>query len=228
MKIFIILLLTLCLLLCACGKQETPDIPETEPVETTPPTPITWMQPPVDRALTAQQYFVYNCESGEFVTISGELTEKIYPASITKLFTAYVAMQFLSPTEEIAAGNELELVIYNSSVAELKQGDKLSAERLVEAMLLPSGNDAAYVLATHVGRKLLGDTGASATAASSKFVEEMNRQAKLLGLENSNFANPTASTRTTTTPPSKISQCWVCWPWKIPRSASTPPPITTQ
>lgn len=207
MKKCIILLLVLSLLLCACGanppeggntpadpgqnsnQEQTPgDTPETP--ETPTATPITWLQPEAGRELTAKQYFVYNCEARGFVTISGEQDERIFPASITKLFTAYVALEFVGPEELITAGDELDMVIYNSSVAEIKKGDQLTAEQLVEAMLLPSGNDAAYVLATHVGRKLLGNSGASAEAASAKFVDEMNRQAKLLGMTGTNFANP--------------------------------------
>ncbi len=196
MKKIIILLLALSLLLCACAQDtaentDTGDTGTTEStVESTPATPITWLQPPADRALTAKQYFVYNCETREFVTVSGELSEQIFPASVTKLFTAYVAMEFVSPDEVITAGSELDMVIYNSSVAEIKKGDQLTAKQLVEAMLLPSGNDAAYVLATHVGRKLLNNPDASAETASAKFVEEMNRQAKLLGMTLTNFANP--------------------------------------
>ena len=157
--------------------------------ETTEPAP-TWNTYPADRQLLAKQYFVYDCNSGTFLISSGTENERIYPASITKLFTAYVAMQYLQPETKITAGDELDMVIYNSSVAEIKKGDQLTAQQLVEAMLLPSGNDAAYVLATHAGRKLLGNSNASFEAASAKFVEEMNRQAKLLGMTGTNFANP--------------------------------------
>ena len=210
MKKLIILLLVLSLLLCGCGmgstEDATPDNPGSNTGEGDPqtgdpsgdpaepegpaPTPITWLQPGNDRELTAKQYFVYNCETREFVTISGEQTEKIYPASVTKLFTAYVAMEFVGPDEVITAGDELDKVIWNSSVAEIKKGDQLTAAQLVEAMLLPSGNDAAYVLATHAGRKLLNNSGAGVDTACNAFVEEMNRQAKLLGMTGTNFANP--------------------------------------
>ncbi len=194
MKKFIILLLTLCMLLCACGKEEPEETDTHSETETTeasaPATPITWMQPDKNRPLTAKQYFVYNCETRQFVTASGELTEKIYPASVTKLFTAYVALEFVGPEEVITAGDELDKVIYNSSVAEIKKGDQLTAAQLVEAMLLPSGNDAAYVLATHAGRNMLGSANASVDSACAKFLEEMNRQAALLGLTGTNFANP--------------------------------------
>ena len=142
------------------------------------------------RQMKAQQYFVYDVDADEFVTISGELTETIYPASVTKLFTAYVAMQYLEPTAVITAGDALDLVAAGSSVAEIQRGDQVKVETLVEAMLLPSGNDAACILAVEVGRDLANDPTLSARAAADLFVEEMNRQAQELGMTGSNFANP--------------------------------------
>lgn len=167
--------------------QDNPSRTE-QTVEPTAP-PITWMTFPADRALTAQQYFVFNCETGQFLTISGPEDERIYPASVTKLFTAYIANQYLQPDRQITAGDALDMIYPGSSVAELKKGDTVTTERLVEGMLLPSGNDAAYVLAVEAGR-LLGDSEASAADATAVFVAEMNAQAKLLGMTATHFANP--------------------------------------
>lgn len=144
---------------------------------------------PEDRKLTAKQYFVYDCESATFLTISAEQDEKIYPASITKLFTAYVALQYLDADQTIKAKSELDLVHAGSSVADLKKGDELTVRLLIEAMMLPSGNDAAYVLAVAAGRVILGNS-ATAQKAANAFVDAMNRQAKALGMENTHFANP--------------------------------------
>lgn len=150
----------------------------------------TWMTFPEDRELTAQQYFVYSCDSDRFLTVSGSLDERIYPASITKLFTAYVALQYLNPEDKITAGDALDLVYPGSSVAEIEKGDVLTVEKLVEAMLLPSGNDAAYLLAAEAGRILDGNPGESASAAVNSFVAKMNSQARELGMTGTNFANP--------------------------------------
>ena len=202
-KLFSILLAALLLVsLVGCNGEKTPgssDIPgdqpgqtgQSEPEQTTEPTatPITWMTLPADRALTAQQYFVYNCETGEFLTISGQEDERIYPASVTKLFTAYVANQFLQPDRKITVGDALDMIYPGSSVAELKKGDEVTTRQLIEGMLLPSGNDAAYVLAVEAGR-ILGDEDASASEAATYFVAEMNAQAKRLGMTGTNFANP--------------------------------------
>lgn len=150
----------------------------------------TWNTYPANRQLLAQQYFVYDCVSDTFLITSGQANERIYPASITKLFTAYVAMQYVSPETEITAGNELDLVAWGSSVAKIKKGDVLTAGQLVEAMILPSGNDAAYMLACAAGRVIKNNPNLSATAAVQAFMVQMNTQAKSLGMTGTNFVNP--------------------------------------
>lgn len=156
---------------------------------TTEPEP-TWMMLPATYQLTCQQHFVFDCDTQQFTVISGSTDERIYPASITKLFTAYVATQYLSPEQMITAGDELDMVAWGSSVAELTKGDTLSVELLVEAMLLPSGNDAAHVLAAAAGRAISGQEDLSAAAAVAAFMEEMNAQAAQLGMTGSHFVNP--------------------------------------
>ncbi|MBQ8797152.1 MAG: D-alanyl-D-alanine carboxypeptidase [Oscillospiraceae bacterium] len=161
----------------------------TAPTETTEPDP-TWMSVPNDWELTAQQAFVYDVTAGEFVFLKGSENDRVYPASITKLMTAYVALQFLEPETQITAGDVLELVGAGSSVAEIEKGDTLTVERLVEAMLLPSGNDAAYILADAAGRVISGYDSISAWDAVAAFLKEMNGQARSLGMTGTNFTNP--------------------------------------
>lgn len=183
-----ILALMLLLSLAGCKKEEEPaEIPETAPEETPQEQVPDWMTLPADRELTAQQYFVYDCETAEFVTISGDAGERVYPASITKLFTAYVAGQYLSADKTVEVGDALDLVGWGSSVAELQKGDKITVEKLIAAMMLPSGNDAANVLAAEAGRALEDDPE---TAGVQEFVAEMNRQAQILGMDDTHFANP--------------------------------------
>lgn len=151
---------------------------------------ITWNTYPDDRQITAQQYFVYDCRKKDFVTISGQKDDRIYPASITKLFTAYVVMQHLHPDNVYTVGDALDLVAPGSSVAGLKKGDKVSAKVLLAGTLLPSGNDAAYVLACETGKVIADDPTLSAAAAVDVFVTEMNTQAQELGMKNTHFVNP--------------------------------------
>ena len=150
----------------------------------------TWKTYPANRQLLAQQYFVYDCRENAFLVTSGQANERIYPASITKLFTAYVAMQYLQPEDNITAGEALDMVAWGSSVAKIKKGDVLTAQQLVEAMLLPSGNDAAYLLACQAGRAIKENPQLSATSAVQIFMLEMNSQAKALGMTGTHFVNP--------------------------------------
>ncbi len=159
----------------------TEEIVETEP---------TWLQHEPGRELLAKQYFVYDVDQEKFLTISGPEDEIIYPASVTKLFTCYVALQYLEPEEVLTVGDEMEFVVYGSSVADLREGDKLTVSQLVEAMLLPSGNDAAYVLAVNAGRRILGDKNANFILANTAFMEEMNNQVQKVGMIGTHFANP--------------------------------------
>ncbi len=160
---------------------------ESLPEQTTQPAP-TWMTFPADRALKAQQYFVYDCDAERFLEKSGN--DKIYPASVTKLFTAHMATQYLDPQKELTAGDVLDRVAWGSSVADLKKGDVLTTDRAVEAMLLPSGNDAAYVLAAEAGKVILNDPNASIDAALDAFMKDMNGKAKELGMTATHFMNP--------------------------------------
>lgn len=194
MKKTIAILLILAALLSACGSekpQETTTTPTT--AETTEPIPVVdWMTLPTDRTISAAQYFVYDCEAKQFVTKAEETSTKIYPASVTKLFTAYVALQYLDASKTVTAGEVLNKVAAGSSVAEIKKGDMLNVEHLIAGMLLPSGNDAAYILAAEAGRAMFGEKAkeVSTDEAVKRFVKEMNDQAKLLGMTGTNFANP--------------------------------------
>lgn len=187
----------LCLGAAACGETDTPETTTESTGDTTPPpetteatVPPTWATYSDDREITAQQAFVYDCSANSFVYIRGGESDTVYLASITKLFTAYVALQYLTPDDQVTVGSELELVAYGSSVAGLQKGDVLTVEQLIEAMLLPSGNDAAYTLAAAAGRVLREDNSLSASSAVGAFVSQMNLEAQNLGMTHTHFVNP--------------------------------------
>ena len=169
--------------------------PETT-VPTTPPTtlpPVTepdWTTVPEDRVITAQKAFVYDCDTKNFVHLIGDPQEPLYPASITKLITAFTVLQYLSPEEILTVGDELDLVPWDSSVAGLQKGDSLTVDRLIEGMMLPSGNDAANTLAVGAGRLIAEDDSLPAADAIKAFMKEMNRTAKAYGMSDSHFTTP--------------------------------------
>lgn len=163
-------------------------VPETTAeVVTVPPTTAPQIQVP---ELTAQYVFVADGPTGNVLYEQGGMDTRIYPASITKLFTAWVALRKLDPQTPVTAGSELSLVAPDSSRAFIYDGQTVSVEQLVQGMLMNSGNDAAYILATAAGRAISGDDRLEPAAAVSRFVDEMNLCAVALGLEGTHFVTP--------------------------------------
>ena len=185
--------------LIALYAEPTEPVTEPEPTEPAPtepePTEPAPTEPDTDkdeepRDISASVYFVYDLRDKEFLTLSGKETERTYPASVTKLMTAYTALQYMQPEDKITVGSEIQLIDWDSSRAYLKEGDVMTVSQSIRAMLLPSGNDAAYSLAANVGRKIADNKNLSSEAAIAKFVSAMNRCAKDLGMDRSHFANP--------------------------------------
>ncbi len=170
----------------------------TEPSQTADPTNPTEPTEPVDgqdpaegpRELASRQYFVYDLRDEEFLVLSCDETERIYPASITKLLSCYVALQHMEPGDILTAGSEINMIDWDSSRAYIYEGDTLTLKDCIAGMLLPSGNDAAYVLAANAGRHIAQDAALSPADAIQVFVEEMNTTAKALGMEYSQFRTP--------------------------------------
>ncbi len=103
--------------------------------------------------------------------------EKLYPASTTKILTAYVVLKHGNLEDVVTVSEENVQLESDSSHCGLKAGDKISIEDLLYGLMLKSANDAANVLADYIS----GSTPA--------FAELMNEEAKLLGATNSHFMN---------------------------------------
>ncbi len=172
---------------------ETKTVEETIP-ETVPPT----IAPPVsgkpsvdpDYQLTARSAFVYDCNAEQLLFSLGDMEKQIAPASLTKLFTAYVALMYLDPEMIVTCGKETTWIDPASSVAWVSPGDKVTVELLIEGMMMQSGNDAAYATAVAAGRVLAEDPEYPAKQAVALFMEEVNTQAAALGLTGTHFATP--------------------------------------
>jgi len=140
--------------------------------------------------LTARHAFVYDCKSGQLRFTLGDMRQQIAPASLTKLFTAYVALQHLDPEMIVTCGEETTWIDPASSVAWVTPGDRVTVERLIEGMMMQSGNDAAYATAAAAGRVLAEDPGYPAKQAVALFMEQVNVQAQALGLTGTHFVTP--------------------------------------
>ena len=139
--------------------------------------------------LKSEYYFVYNYEDGSFVSNCDEDT-RIYPASITKLLTALLALEILPEDTLITPGNEVYIPDGNASSAFIRPHHTLTLEMLIEGMMIPSGDDAAYAVAAACGRVIAEDVSLSYKDAAAVFVEEMNRYAISVGCTGSNFTVP--------------------------------------
>ncbi len=165
--------------------------PTTEPAEPFEMPEITWKTFPEGQQVSADRAFVYDCQSGSYLYTKGDPTEKVYIASITKLFAIDTARHWLDPNEEIrVTSGPLSQYPPAASLAGLQSGDVLTVSQLYGCILLPSGNDAAYVIATAAGKKVANDPELSTGDAVKAFVEEMNRHAGEIGLKNTHFENP--------------------------------------
>ncbi len=106
------------------------------------------------------------------------IDKKMYPASLTKIMTAIIALEIGNLDDKITVDEKTPYEVDGSSIA-LEVGEVLSLKDLLYALLLPSANDAASVIAKHYGGGTL-----------ESFVKLMNDKAKELGATNTHFANP--------------------------------------
>eukprot|EP00826_Nyctotherus_ovalis_P037146 TRINITY_DN3371_c0_g5_i1.p1 TRINITY_DN3371_c0_g5~~TRINITY_DN3371_c0_g5_i1.p1 ORF type:complete len:305 (+),score=56.97 TRINITY_DN3371_c0_g5_i1:159-1073(+) len=150
---------------------------------------------PCPPLLTAKSWAILNANTGELLSGHHE-HERREIASLTKVMTAYTAIQIITNLNINVTESKVEASCdassLNGTTAELEEGDVLSLWDMLHAMLLPSGNDAAYALAEYFGLALveLGLRTTKVVDPIQVFVHEMNRNAKALGMSNTNYANP--------------------------------------
>ncbi len=123
------------------------------------------------------------------ILFSKDASRPLYPASTTKIMTAYTAVKYLPSDYMLKVGSELSLLAYDSSIAGLKENDEISLNDILYALLLPSGNDAAYTIAVNTARYLSRSTLSDANAVHY-FCELMNKEAELIGADNTHFCDP--------------------------------------
>ncbi len=111
------------------------------------------------------------------VICADKIHDRVYPASTTKILTAYLALKYGNLEDVITVSETATGVPLDSSRAGLLTGDQLTLETLLYGLMLPSGNDSAVAIAEYI------------SGSEEEFVALMNREAKLLGATNSNFVN---------------------------------------
>lgn len=110
--------------------------------------------------------------------------EQVKIASITKVMTALVALDHAELTDTVTVDHAAATV--GESTSNLKEGDTLSVEDALRALLIPSGNDAAMAIATSVGALI----DPASSDSYQTFIDAMNEKAAELGMKDSVFENP--------------------------------------
>lgn len=143
--------------------------------------------------VTCKAWAIGNLEDGK--VLWGENTETpLDIASTTKMMTAYVVSKLAEKDPSVLD----ETVTFSQraddtigSTSGVRVGEKLPVGELLYGLMLPSGNDASVALAEHFGPRLgEGSDG----DGYEKFIAEMNRQAKQIGMTESNFENTSGLT----------------------------------
>lgn len=104
--------------------------------------------------------------------------EKLYPASLTKVMTALVALKYGNPEDMITVTANAHITESGATLCGLKEGDRLTLDQALHALLIRSANDAGVAIAEHIGGSVEG------------FAEMMNEEAVAIGATNSHFMNP--------------------------------------
>ncbi len=133
---------------------------------------------PAGPQLSAEGAVLMDAETGA-VLYEKNATERFYPASTTKLMTALLALENAALGETVTVShNAVYDIDVDSSRIWVDEGEELSMEESLYALMLPSANDLAYAIAEHVGGSKEG------------FADMMNARAKALGCVNTHFMNP--------------------------------------
>ena len=129
----------------------------------------------VDMSLaeSAVLFDVKNCET----IFAKNVHTKLYPASTTKILTAYITLKHGNLEDVVTVSKENVQLESDSSNCGLKEGDQLTVHELLYGLMLKSANEAANVLADYI------------SGSTENFAKLMNEEAKLLGATNSHFVN---------------------------------------
>jgi len=136
---------------------------------------------PSSPQIAASSYILMDPLSGR-VIMKENSHERLPPASLTKMMTAYIVERELD--EGRISLSDMVPISVNAWRTEgsrtfVKEGTEVSVENLLKGVIIQSGNDASVALAEYIA----GSEGA--------FVDIMNQQAQILGMNESSFANAT-------------------------------------
>jgi len=137
-----------------------------------------------DEEIYSYAAVLYNMTTNKIIC-EKNMDEVTYPASLTKIMTAIIAIENIDPSEYFDTYITLEadmfdyITVSNASVAGFKAGENVRIIDLLYGVILPSGADACIALARHIA------------GSESGFADLMNAKAEELGCTNTSFINST-------------------------------------
>lgn len=130
-----------------------------------------------DSSVTAEAAAVFGIDDQQ-VVFSKDAFERLYPASITKVMTALVAIKYGNLDDMVTVTEDAVITESGATLCNIHPGDQLTMEQLLYGLMLPSGNDAGNAIAVHMAGSV------------EAFAQMMNQEAKALGATGTNFKNP--------------------------------------
>jgi D-alanyl-D-alanine carboxypeptidase len=131
------------------------------------------INPSIQPSLTGQSVYIIDVEHATPIYWKNE-NVKLFPASTTKVITALTAYDAFNLDDTL----EVKRILAEGQTVDFAKGEKLTFENILYALLVYSGNDAAYVIADNF------------PGGYEAFIEAMNAKARQLEMTNSHFINP--------------------------------------
>ena len=121
---------------------------------------------------------LFDIEGGTTV-VENDITKKLYPASITKIMTALLAIKYGGDMDQmLTASSHVPDMEWQAQKIGIEKGDKMTLDQALHYLMVYSANDAAVLIAEHVGKDY------------NDFIDMMNKEAASIGATNTHFVNP--------------------------------------
>ena len=173
--------------------------PGFEPIE-----PLTEYNFPTDYQVKAKAAALVEVNTGTII-YGYQLDERLYPASLTKIMTCMLALEYGNPDDILTVSESaLENLSEFGSTANLQAGEQLSLREILYCIMVSSANEGCNVIAEYIA----GDI--------PSFVAMMNRKAQELGMTGTHFANAHGLHDDNHYTTARDLTILSCWAWKNP------------
>jgi len=126
---------------------------------------------------SAEAFGLFDLNNDETI-ITKNPNKRLNPASLTKVMTAMVALDYGNLDDIYTASSNVEIKESGAQLVGLKEGDRMTLSQALNGLLLYSGNDCGVLIAENIAGSV------------DSFAELMNKKAKSLGATNTSFKNP--------------------------------------